>query len=393
MLTPLHFCSVCGSTELEEIISLPCLPLTGLYYPDLEKATASPTFNQGLSLCHHCGHSQLTNYIDPSIVYDESYTHRTSTSPLSTNGNDFLFNYIINNVSKEDLLLVLEAGCNDCYLLNRLQDFSIESSLYGFDPIWIDRDPCFQGLHVFGSFVEDINTTLPDIKPSLVISAHTFEHVVHLRESLSKLVEFAAPNARFIIEMPSFDTLLRLKRFDQIFHQHVQYISESSIYELIKQLKCSLNNILYNYNYWGGTVIFDFSKIATSDIFRPTLKPTKNTILKSFSAFERNFEVVSSSIPEHSDVSILGAAQMLPILIYHSKNWFDFKRILDDNPSRIGSFLPNTALPIESFSDYSTASSCNSSFVIGAVDSTRALVSRSKQIGLPNVFSLFNSLI
>ena len=46
MLTPLSTCNVCGSSELEELINLPDLPLTGLYYPTKYQTALSPTFDQ-----------------------------------------------------------------------------------------------------------------------------------------------------------------------------------------------------------------------------------------------------------------------------------------------------------------------------------------------------------
>lgn len=393
MLTKMLSCSVCGSTEIEEVISLPSMPLTGLYYPNIDKALESPTFDQGLTLCTNCGHCQLTNCVDNSILYDNSYTHRTSVSPLSTKGNDFLYSYIVRSVPKADLLTVLEAGCNDCYLLKKLKQYSPDSDLHGFDPIWINNQPSFNGLNVFGSFVEDINKTLPDISPSLIVSAHTFEHVVNIQASLAILVAFAKEGARIIIEMPSFDTLLRLNRFDQVFHQHVQYISESSIHELVRQLNCRLNAITYNYTYWGGTVIFDFSKIKSSGIIEDKPMHTKGQILSSFESFKLGISAVGKSLPTNPDVSLLGAAQMLPILYYHSKDYIKYERILDDNPARINRFLPNTPLPVKSLSDFTSSSSSSSSFIIGAVDSSRALISRSIKLGFPNVFTFFNSCI
>ncbi|WP_413744857.1 class I SAM-dependent methyltransferase [Synechococcus sp. MIT S9451] len=394
MLKSISHCNVCGSS-VKQVLDLPNLPLTGLYYPTLSLALESPTFDQGLSYCPSCGHCQLSNVIDPSIVYDDSYTHRTSHSPLSRNGNEFLFNYITNSVNLSASDIILEAGCNDCYLLQRLYDYDSLPQYFGFDPIWIDQSPSYRHLNVYGSFVEDIDKNIPDIQPTLVISAHTFEHVVDLKSSLALLVNRTAPDGRIIIEMPSFDTLIRLTRFDQVFHQHVQYISESSIQELASQLNCSLLNITYNYTYWGGTVIFDLQKTSPSSdqIRNNSIKHNESNIIESYKYFQNSIKSVENSLPDKSDVTYLGAAQMLPILNYHVKNTIQFNSILDDNPDRIGKYLPNLNLPILPLSTHSVSPSSPSSFVIGAVDSTRALISRSRELGFPNIFSFFNSSI
>jgi len=394
MIETVSSCNVCGSSSIDQVIDLPSLPLTGLYYPNLTLALKSSTFDQGLCLCTKCGHCQLSNVIDPSVVYDETYTHRSSESPLSRNGNDFLFKYITKSIALSASDCVLEAGCNDGYLLDKLYSFNSLPQYYGFDPIWLSNKPPEKNFSIFGSFIEDVNPKLQGINPTLIISAHTFEHVVSLRDSLLLLVEKAAKDARIIIEMPSFDSLIRLKRFDQIFHQHIQYISENSIFELCNQLSCTLNNIAYNYSYWGGTVILDFSKKPSIKSVSPfSAKQKRLSIESSYNDFLLSINSVANSLHNCLDVSYLGAAQMLPILHYHVKDSISFNRVLDDNPKRIGTFLPNLDLPIEPLSSHLSSSSSPASFIIGAVDSTRALVSRTRELNIPNVFTFFNSLI
>lgn len=392
MLSTFSSCNVCGSSDLEEVISLPNLPLTGLYYPSLDQALSSPKFDQGLTLCNSCGHSQLTNYIDPSIVYDDTYTHRTSTSPLSTKGNDFLYNYIVNSLGEFDASTILEAGCNDCYLLKRLQCHWSSCNFYGFDPIWINKNPIFSGLNIFGSFVEDVSDNLPQIRPNLIVSAHTFEHVPNLYTSLLGLVEMAADDAQIIVEMPSFDTLLRLRRFDQIFHQHIQYISEASILSLSRRLSCQLVDITYNYSYWGGTVIFRMKKTnKIEDCVQASSPHTSIQVQKYFSDFQQSINLVSSGLSGFTNISYLGAAQMLPILDYHIDSQISFSNILDDNPLRTETYLPNMPIQIKALSSFKPDPL--SAFVVGAVDSSQALIKRSKELSFSNLFSIFNCLV
>ena len=90
----LNKCCICDSNNLIEILDLPSLPLTGLYFPSRELARISNLYDQGLIRCKSCGHSQLKNAIDPEEVYDETYTHRSSGSSISKGGNDYLYSYI-----------------------------------------------------------------------------------------------------------------------------------------------------------------------------------------------------------------------------------------------------------------------------------------------------------
>ena len=166
--------------------------------------------------------------------------------------------------------------------------------------------------------MKSLNILNPVFRPNLVVSAHTFEHTISIFEDLKCAVDFADENANIIIEMPSFDTLIRLRRFDQVFHQHIQYISEASISKLVGRLNCELIDIRYNFNYWGSTVIFafrkSFPKIAQKISPKTINKGPINESLKDFNNFKN---ILEKQISFHKVIYYLGAAQMLPILHYH----------------------------------------------------------------------------
>ena len=314
----LNKCCICDSNNLIEILDLPSLPLTGLYFPSRELAKISKLYDQGLIRCKSCGHSQLKNAIDPLEVYDETYTHRSSGSSISKGGNDYLYSYINKRYKINSDTKLLEIGCNDGYLLKKISQKTY--SACGIDPIWVDQEvPTHKNFQIFGGYASDVAQIIPkELRPNLVISAHTFEHTVSLFEELKCVVDFAEENTDFIIEMPSFDTLIRLRRFDQVFHQHIQYISESSIAELVKRLKCVLLDISYNYNYWGGTVIFHFKKSLSNNSASLNLKKIDDqsveNALQDFKSFR---EILGRQLKFHDEIYYIGAAQMLPILHYH----------------------------------------------------------------------------
>tara|TARA_B100000212_G_scaffold321942_1_gene280889 strand:+ start:292 stop:1479 length:1188 start_codon:yes stop_codon:yes gene_type:complete len=387
-------CCVCDSKNLEQILDLPSLPLTGLYFPNIELAMNSELYDQGLNRCKDCGHAQLKTAIDPHKVYDATYTHRSSESSISKGGNDFLYKYIKDNYKINHETKLLEVGCNDGYLLEKISKSSF--SACGIDPIWINKEsPISNSYKIFGGYAIDIRKLIPQkLKPNFIVSAHTFEHTVSLFEELKCIVDFAEDNANFIIEMPSFDTLIRLRRFDQIFHQHIQYINESSISKLVERLNCNLKDISYNFNYWGGTVIFSFCKSAPKNSNKELANLDNESIKKSLDDFNSYKKILGRQLSFHKEVYYLGAAQMLPILHYHLKSEINnLAGILDDNNQRIGKFLPSIDKKIRSLSNLNKKEIASSGKLIGAVDSAKALIKRSKEIGLFNIYSLYQNLI
>ena len=370
-------CNICQSSELENIISLPDLPLTGLYMPKTA-SKKSPVFDNSFLICRQCGHGQLEKIIDMQVLYDDTYTHRSSSSPISTSGNDFFLNYLNKICKAEKFKSILEIGCNDLYLINKIQNKS--DFITGIDPIWKDKD--FQHnskTKILGKFVHELDTDSDlSTKPDLIISAHTFEHVNETYEQFKMLYDLSADECTFIIEVPCLDTMINISRYDQIFHQHLQYLSLSSMVGLINKLGCSYIDHTFNYSYWGGTILFAFKKSLSENIdHNPSFKLIDYEIIKNeiLSFKRRAIQTKNKMLDINEKIYGFGAAQMLPILAYHMETDLSFiEGIIDDNPDRVGQFLPNIEAPIISSENLKNID--ESCIFISALDSTRPILKR-----------------
>lgn len=369
-------CHVCGSDHLEIVFEAPAMPLTGIY---LKKGTSEtlPTFDQSFMFCPECGHGQLRNLIASSVLYDDTYTHRTSTSAIATKGNDFFYEQLLKITNGRLFNALLEVGCNDLYLLHKTQGLAKRN--IGIDPIWNGRDHDLNSsTKVLGRFVEEINID-SDIgaKPDLIVSAHTFEHIQDFHGQMATLVDLADDGCLFVIEVPSFDSLVNQRRFDQVFHQHIQYLSLSSMRRLVSRLGCTFLGHTFNYGYWGGTLLFWFEKSNSNSNTDPQGFELQNlnNIKRSFAEFKLNLRMtIDQAISLKEKCFGFGGAQMLPILAYHMGSNLDFMdAILDDNIERNGTTLPGIfpeiRTPIDGEMD-------NATVMITALDSTRPILRR-----------------
>ena len=370
-------CNACGSKNLELVFESPLLPLTGVYLREGDGNVNLPTFDQAFMYCMDCGHGQLQNLISPNVLYDDTYTHRTSTSPIATRGNDFFYQQLRKITKDRKFRSLLEIGCNDLYLLNRTQELA--ENLVGIDPIWNGQDHDLNPkTRVLGRFVENIEVGVDVIhKPDLILSAHTFEHIQDLYGQLASLVDLAADNCLFVIEVPGFDSMVKLRRFDQVFHQHIQYTSLSSMRALISRLGCAYLGHVYNYAYWGGTFMFWFEKrkadgnIGLQGFEAQTLNHVKGAFTE-FKTMLRCSRDQAASLGEKCYG--FGAAQMLPILAYHMESDFGFmEAILDDNPERSMCRLPGVSPVIRAPIDGEVH---DAAVMITALDSTRPILKR-----------------
>jgi len=320
----------------------------------------------------------MRNAVDPSIVYDSTYTHRGGNSRIATGGNEFFANFLASITEGRRFEKMVDIGCSDLYLLNKVKHLAREC--YGIDPVWIGEDASHvPDLNVIGAFVEDVdfNAALSG-PPDLVLSAHTFEHIDEPRLQLERIFNFAADDALFVIEVPGFDSMLRLARYDQAFHQHINHFSVASMRRLIEELGGTYLTHTYNYNLWGGTMLTAFTKNQPSGPpVHDYVKPSADYAKARFAAFKRQLSELNTYLDVIKDQKIYGygGAQMLPTLAYHMDSDLSYmETVLDDNPDRADLTWPDLGVRIsipEKDRDYS-----DSTVIITALDSSRPILRR-----------------
>jgi len=380
----LELCSICESHNLQKVIELKNLPHTGIYIPDSEHVNANDFIgDNSFMLCSNCGHGQLAKVLDLDFHYDSNrYWLRTSTSTISRNGVSFYIQFLEKLLAKEKKQpkRVLEIGCNDLYLLKQINT-KFEFCL-GVDPIWKGKENgSFQNVRIIGDFIQNVDSVKHlEGSPDLILSEHAFEHIHDPYTVFQHLVEKASDNALFVIEVPGIEPLIANLRFDQIFHQHVQYYGLSSLKYLINRLGCEYVDHVYNYDYWGALIIA-FRKKATSKN-SGSETPQVDHILNNYTLFKQNMlnkKEILERLKKEGPVYGLGAAQMLALVAYHMETDFSFLlAVLDDDARKLGMKYPN--LPVKIQAPNQCAKIEESTIAVLAQDYTRILTKRALEL-------------
>lgn len=391
-------CNICGSKNLIKIFSMPNFPLTGIYLNQRKKIK---NYDNEFLICEKCNHGQLKNQINPKILYDNTYTHRTSKSMMATETNGDFYKNLSQITKNKKFQNILEIGCNDLFLTKKMEKFA-KNNIVGVDPIWGKKIKKFgKKITIFGGLIDqddDFNkiknfAKKNNIKFDLIISSHTFEHVGNFKKSLKEIRDISTKDALFVIETPSLDTIIKLKRYDQIFHQHLHYPSERSIKHLINDLNCNLIKLNYNFRIWNGNVTFVFKGKKTKKKNSNRSKKYSLTKIKTeFKNYKINlkkkFLFLKNNYPSKSIVGF-GAAQMLPTIAYHSESDLSFlNSIYDDNLDRQKKFLPLIRPMIKKTHPYKIS---NSFVLVTALDSTISIIKRLSTIKPKLIFNLIDT--
>jgi len=344
-------CAICGSRELELAIDLPGLPLTDTFCRKIT-IDAIGGIDQQLQFCLVCGHAQLSCQVNPGILYGSGYGFRTSASVTARKGTEFFLSFLNELAPGRQFSCILDLGCNDLYLLQQLQGRA--RIRCGIDPIWISREDQVEdeSLLVIGAPIEEVDLGLRlEARPDLILCRHTLEHIGDPVTVLHRLFAFAAEDALFLFEVPGLEALVNRFRFDQVFHQHLQYFSLASFHRLIRETDGYYLSHRINYHDWGALLIAFTKKNGNvkewiesfAKLELPVINMNYNIFLEQMANMNQVLKTLDGSL-----IYGYGAAHMLPVLSYHLKNDFSsFKAIIDDDASKDGWYYSNLPVPIK----------------------------------------------
>lgn len=370
-------CSVCGKTLGDAIINLPNFPLTELF------TKTKPQKPQGFSdqyfhICRYCGHGQLQRMLDPGFLYSSSnYALRTSQSRTAMAANDVFAQFIKKVIRGRHFGSVIEIGCNDLYLLKSISGYS--ESLIGIDPVLGGKEKELSAgkIRVIGDFFE--NAKLDGlIRDSLVVSSHTLEHMSEPGKLVGQLLSDASEQSMFIFTFPGFDVLVSDGRYDQIFHQHLQYFSLDSFSRLIAQSGGEVIAHEVNYLHWGSLMVA-FRKSSKKWAYNRRSDPANliKGVKKDYELFRKNMGRTNAYLLSLKKEKLVGfgASLMLPILGYHLGNDFsNFECIADDDRNKKGLYYINLPVRIGMINEIANPGEVNA--VITAVNTNRSILPR-----------------
>lgn len=390
-------CKVCGEKMQEPILEWPDLPMTEIYSTkkvDRKAGFADQTFH----LCSRCGQGQLANVIEPDLQYGSqaAYRYRMSESATGRESGDFFLAFLDEVLRKKSYRQIVEIGCNDLYLLKLLR--SRAKQLIGVDPLLkgVEKDLTAPKLRLVGDLFENVDL---EGRPDIVICKDTLEHMSDPLQVLRRMVASASNDALFFCQFPLLDTLVAGGRFDQIFHQHLNYFSLKSILYLLDELGCELHDYTINYNHWAA-ILIAFRKIrkggTSTKFFNNIWNISRSDILQRYNVFRKNMELTQERLLMLRNESLYGygAALMLPVLSYHLKNDLScLKYVLDDDGKKEGLYYIN--LPVSIRHPKKVRDIKKSTILVTAIASTnnvRRILSRLSELNPRQIILPLNTL-
>lgn len=249
-------CRSCGSTSLENFLDLGDQPFANSLVSSIE--ITEKKYELALTFCCECGMVQLTATAEPSELFSH-YLWVTGTSSTARNQADI---FCDNAISRLDRLgnsdWVCEVASNDGTFL--LPFISRGMKVLGIDPAAnIVERANESGIPTkCGFFSENLATELiAEHGPaSVVIARNVLAHVaspIDFVHGLARLIEDAGI---VILEFHYGRKILSGLQYDSIYHEHLCYITASSVIPLLKLASLEVFDIEEGPISGGALIVF-----------------------------------------------------------------------------------------------------------------------------------------
>lgn len=354
-------CRGCGCADLELFFSLKPTPIGDAYVTAEKVDVPQPSYPIDLFMCQRCGLAQLTDVIDPNVLYGD-YIYVTASSVGLAEHFGAYADAAIERASLRPGSLVVDLGSNDGTLLKQFKAKGM--NVLGIEPAsHIAAEATAAGVKTIDKFFTPAlaRRLAADFGHAKVVTANNvFANIDDLRTWVDGIDALLAPDGVFVCESYYLADVLQNMVFDFIYHEHLSAFSVKPIQALFARAGLELaavqrvptkgGSLRYFVQRPGGPVANDGSVaelLALEDRIGLYRKETYSVFAAKVDGLKDKTKALLTKLKaQGKSIAGFGASITGTTLIYHFEigEFLDF--LADDNPAKQGRFSPGLHLPV-----------------------------------------------
>ena len=352
-------CRSCGNINLKRVVSLGYQPLANnLLKKENEKCELYPLEVNYCNKCHNC---QLSVSVDPKKMF-ANYLYTSSTSKVF---RDHFVN-AAKKYSKELNLnkkksYIIDIGSNDGVALKPFLDLGFKKVL-GIEPAKNLANLANKNkIKTFHGFLEKKNINKIKKNADLILASNVFAHSDKLKEMAECMIDLLSQKGTIIIEVQYLMNTLKDLTFDNIYHEHYNYWSLTSLVNFFNQFDARIFKSELINTHGGSLRIYvkKDKKIKIDPSVKKMLKNEEDFGIKNFKTYQE-FGKKVYKIRENVLKNIKKLKKKNKILIGYGApakattalNFFGVSKeidfIVEDNKLKHNKFVPGVKIPIKS---------------------------------------------
>jgi len=352
-------CRSCGNTKLKRVISLGYQPLANnLLNKKDEKCELYPLEVNYCDRCHNC---QLSVAVNPKKMFS-NYLYTSSTSKsfrehFVNAANKYIKDFKLNKKKS----YIIDIGSNDGVALKPFKNLGFKKIL-GVEPAKnLAKLANKNKIKTFNGFLEGNNLKKIKKNADLILASNVFAHSDKLKEMAECMFKLLSKNGSIIIEVQYLLNTLKDLTFDNIYHEHYNYWSLTSLIMFFDKLNATIYKAEKIETHGGSLRIYVKSskKTKVERSVKLILEEEEKFGIKNYKSYQE-FAKKVYKIRENVRKNILKLKKNNAKIIGYGSpakattalNFFgisdEIECIVEDNKLKHEKFLPGMNIPITS---------------------------------------------
>ena len=349
-------CRSCGNTELKRVLSLGYQPLANnLLNKKSEKCDLYPL---ELNYCPNCHNCQLSVAVDQKKMFS-NYLYTSSTSKSFREHFIGAAKKYIKEFKLKKNSLIIDIGSNDGVALKPFKDLGYKNIL-GVEPaVNLAKLANKNKIKTFNGFLEKKNLKKLKKNAHLILASNVFAHSDKLKEMADCMLKLLSKNGVLIIEIQYLLNTLKDLTFDNIYHEHYNYWSLTSLSNFFKKFNVKLFKA-EKINTHGGSLRIYISKnkkIRVDNSINKIIKEEENFGIKNYDTYKKfgekiykiKYNVIKNITKlKNKNKTLIGygapAKATTALNFFGISNEIDY--IVEDNKLKHNKIIPGVNIPI-----------------------------------------------
>ncbi len=351
-------CRSCGNTNLKRVVSLGYQPLANNL---LKKANEDcELYPLEVNYCEKCHNCQLSVSVNPKKMFS-NYLYTSSTSKIFRDhfikaAKKYVKDFKLNKKKS----YIIDVGSNDGIALRPFLNLGFKK-LLGIEPAKnLAKLANKNKIKTFNGFLERKNLKKIKKNADIILASNVFAHSDNLKEMAECMLMLLCKKGTLILEVQYLLNTLKDLTFDNIYHEHYNYWSLTSLYNFFKQFEVKIFKCERIDTHGGSIRIYvtKDKKIKTENSVRKLLKEEEDYGIKKYETYKKFGEKVYKirenviknlqKLKENNNLIIGYGA---PAKATTALNFFGISKeidfIVEDNRLKHDKFIPGVNIPIK----------------------------------------------
>ncbi len=350
-------CRSCGNTNLKRVVSLGYQPLANnLINKRDEKCDLYPLEVNYCGKCHNC---QLSVAVDPKKMFS-NYLYTSSTSRVFRNHFISAAEKYAKELKLNKKSYIIDIGSNDGVALKPFLDLGFKQIL-GIEPAKnLAKFANKNKIKTFNGFLEKKNIKKIKKNADLILASNVFAHSDKLKEMAECMLTLLSKKGTIIIEVQYLMNTLKDLTFDNIYHEHYNYWSLTSLVYFFNQFNAKIFKS-EKIDTHGGSIRIYVKKdknVKIESSVKKMLKEEEDFGIKDYKTYQKFGEKVYKirdnvlrNIQKLRERNNLIIGYGAPAKATTALNFFGVSKeidfIVEDNKLKQNKYIPGVKIPIK----------------------------------------------